>query len=120
MALIAKTDALAQDLTADISDVATVARGDAFTAELSFLVDNHKNGYVQVGFSKVLEPHAVLAAPSTWSVTACIDVSGTDLVDKNGKSVVAASRAPRYGYSYSVVKDGAKFYVTKEQVTGTC
>lgn len=118
--MVAKTDALAQDPTADIGDVAMVARDDAFNDELSVLLHNHKNGYVQLGSSKVIDPHAVLAGPATWSVTACIDVSGTDVVDKNGKSVISPSRAPRYGYSYSVIKDGTKFFVTREQVTGTC
>jgi len=111
---------LAQDLNSDAGDVDTVARGDAFTTELSFLVDRYKNGYVQVGFRRVLDPHAVLAAENQWSVTACIDVSGTDVIDKDHKSVISPSRAPRYSYSYSVIKDGAKFYVTTEQVTGTC
>lgn len=120
VALVAKADALAQDPTTDAGDIAMVARDEAFNSELSVLIHNHKNGYVQVGFSKVLDPHAVLAGTATWSVTACIDVSGTDVVDKSGKSVVSPSRAPRYGYTYSVIKDGIKFYVTKEQVTGTC
>ena len=120
MALVAKTDALAQDLSTDAGDVAAVARGDAFTAELSVLVGRHKNGYVQIGSRRVLDPHAVLAGPNLWSVTACIDVSGTDVVDKDHKSVVGPSRAPRYAYSYSVIKDGAKFYVNTEEATGTC
>jgi hypothetical protein len=51
----------------------------------------------------------------------CIDVSKTDLVDKDGKSVVAAHRAPRVRYT-SVVEQGTdgRYYVVQDKAVETC
>lgn len=50
-----------------------------------------------------------------------MDVSKTNLVDKDGKSIVAANRPPRVRYT-SVVEQGTdgKFYVMQDKAVSTC
>jgi hypothetical protein len=55
-----------------------------------------------------------------YKVTACIDASKVNLVDKKGKSVVPTEGPRRVSYDYTVQNDQRKWYVTKEKVTKTC
>jgi ribosomal protein L24 len=55
-----------------------------------------------------------------YKVTACIDASNVNLVDKNGKSVVPPEGPRRVSYDYTVEQDQQKWYVIKEKVTETC
>ena len=55
-----------------------------------------------------------------FKVTACIDSSKVNLVDKNGKSVVPPNGPRRVAYDYTVQKDSERWYVIKEKVTETC
>jgi len=55
-----------------------------------------------------------------YKVTACIDASKVNLVDKNGKSVVPPEGPRRVSYDYTVENDQRKWYVIKEKVTKTC
>jgi hypothetical protein len=55
-----------------------------------------------------------------YNVTACIDASKVNLVDKNGNSVVPPKGPRRVSYDYTVEYDEQKWYVIKEKVTKTC
>ncbi len=120
VALVAKIDALAQDPNLDIGSLDEVARGQAFTTQLEILKKYRLSGWKQLGSQKVLVPSAVLATATTWTVSACIDVSGADVVDASGTSVVDRTKPSRFQLQYGVVRDGAKFYVNRSEVTGSC
>ena len=51
-----------------------------------------------------------------YKVTACIDPSNINLVDKSGKSVVPPRGPRRVSYDYTVEKDQQKWYVIEEKV----
>jgi hypothetical protein len=55
----------------------------------------------------------------TFTVTACVDVSGVDLVDKTGASTVSPDRPDQQKYSYSVAKTSEGFFVTVDTLKGT-
>ena len=55
-----------------------------------------------------------------YKVTACIDASKVNLVDKNGKSVVPPERPRRVSTSTPSRRTEQKWYVIKEKVTRTC
>jgi len=75
----------------------------------------------QIGRTVVGEPSAKPISASRFAVTACIDVSKVNLVDKDGKSVVAANRPPRVQYQYIVEKaSGGVFYVLEDKAVQTC
>ena len=55
----------------------------------------------------------------TFTVTACVDVSGVDLVDKTGTLTVNPDRPDQQKYSYSVAKTSEGFFVTVDTLKGT-
>ena len=69
-------------------------------------------GWVQHGNAMVVDPVASKKVGKAFAVTACIDVSALDVVDKSGKSVVVPSRPQRQRYSYQVEKAPQGFFVT--------
>jgi hypothetical protein len=99
----------------------TVARGSAAAQWRQNIKDYRYERLRQIGRVAVLDP---VAKPSSkkgrYNVTACIDVEGVSLVDRKGKSVVAANRPKRVKYRYTVDRDAAKWYVVEEKATATC
>ena len=49
-------------------------------------------------------------------MTACLDVSGVDVVDETGNSVVPAGRPDRAAYDYTVERDGDRWFVIEDLV----
>ena len=54
----------------------------------------------------------------TFTVSACIDVSGVDLVNRNGVSQVPAGRPDQQRFSYTVAKTAQGFFVTTDTLKG--
>ncbi|KGN41905.1 hypothetical protein N801_04265 [Knoellia aerolata DSM 18566] len=61
----------------------------------------------------VLDPKTKL-----YQVSACVDVSKVNVVDKAGKSVVSAERQPRTRYTYKVQQDDGQFFVVEDLLKG--
>jgi hypothetical protein len=78
-------------------------------------------GKVRVGTPQIqkLELSPPNGRPPAAKVTACIDVSGVNVVDKNGKSVVEPTRANAYIERLSVEKMKVGWRVTDGVDTGT-
>jgi hypothetical protein len=55
-----------------------------------------------------------------YRVTACIDVSATDLVDQKGASVLPTNAPSRTKSEYELQRDGGKWYVVRESAEATC
>lgn len=116
----AKLDALASDPKKPLSELATVARGQArsqWQRNLTLLRGaNHK----QVGSAVVEMPSATYDAKArVFNVRACVDVSKVNVVDQDGKSVVSANRQPRVRYAYQVTQSSDGFFVTQDLLQGT-
>jgi len=89
-----------------------IARAQALAQWQSTLSDYRSKGWVQHGNASVVDPVASKKSGKTFAVTACIDVSALDVVDKSGKSVVVQGRPQRQRYSYQVEKAPQGFFVT--------
>jgi hypothetical protein len=110
----AKLDDLASNPNLKLSGLTTTARGQALTQWQRNLTASRGAGHRQVGSVVVTSATATKAKKATYKVTACVDVSKVNVVDQQGKSVLAAGRRPRSQYTYQVTKDGAGFYVTRD------
>lgn len=114
-------DSLSAEPNSDLAALAKVARDPAFQTWQQLIVQRRVKSLRQIGATKVATAVATRTGASTFEVEACIDVSGTDLVDSKGKSVVPADRSPRIRYQYSVVQGSdSKFYVTRDKASGSC
>ena len=118
--LWALVDALGADPQRSLDELTTVARDQSLETWRELLTSQRRKGYRQTGSISVVSSTAT-SAGGKFNVDTCIDVSKTNLVDKDGKSVVAAGRPPRVRYT-SVVEQGTdgKFYVMQDKAVGTC
>jgi hypothetical protein len=115
-------DELSADPNTSLNKLANVARGSSIATWRQMLADDRARQHRQVGTVVVASVAAKAKGPKTWQVTACIDVSKVNVVDKDGKSVVAATRPPRVEYLYTVEKGQSPegYYVIADKAVRTC
>ena len=114
-------DALASDQKKSLDELATVSRDPSINTWRQLLTRHRVQQLKQIGKTVVGEPSVKPINANRFAVAACIDVSKVNLVDKAGKSVVAASRPPRVQYQYIVEKaSGGVFYVVEDKAVQTC
>jgi hypothetical protein len=111
-------DALASDQKKSLDELATVSRDQAIAQWRSNLTTYRRSGWKQVGDSTVLSAQAQSGDGKNFVVNACIDVSKANVVDRSGKSVIAAGRQDRMEYSYKVQKAPEGFFVTEDKLKG--
>lgn len=116
-------DRLTNDPQASLQDLDTVAMGEALTMFQQNLGKYRAARWIGTGSSVVEELKATAsgmdsAGRSTWTVTACVDGSGTTLVDQSGKSV----QGPPYRIRHqaTVVQRASALYVAEDEAVGTC
>lgn len=121
VSLVALTDQLGQDFTRRLDELYTVSRDQAVDTWIQILNLRRVNGQTQIGNSVVEDIQVAKNAEGLWEATACIDVSGVNVVDKDGKSVVTPDRPARVKYRYLIEKgsDGG-FYVIEDEAVETC
>jgi hypothetical protein len=114
-------DRLSSDPDSDLTQLTTVSRGSV-AAQWSRNINQYR--FDRVKAEGRVDVREVVAKQSKkdnlYKVTACIDASNVNLVDKNGKSVVPPEGPRRVSYDYTVEQDQQKWYVIKEKVTETC
>jgi hypothetical protein len=114
-------DRLSADPSSDLTVLTSVSRGPV-AAQWARNINQYRFDHVKAEGRVALRD--VMARQSKdddlYTVTACIDASQVNLVDKNGKSVVPPEGPRRVSYDYTVEKDGKEWYVTEEKVTKTC
>ena len=114
-------DRLSADPESDLTELTTVSRGPV-AAQWARNINQYR--YDQVTAKGRVAVRDVSASQTKdddlFKVTACIDSSKVNLVDKNGKSVVPPDGPRRVAYDYTVEKDSQRWYVIKEKVTETC
>lgn len=111
-------DGLATNPTKSLNLVATVARDQAATQSRNTLGTYQAKGWTLVGQTAVKSASASTKDGQTFAVTACIDVSKVNIVDKTGKSVVKAGRPDQQQYTYTVEKAPQGFFVTLDTLKG--
>jgi hypothetical protein len=112
------TDELASNPTRNLGELATVASDQAIAQWRFILTGDRVKQLKQIGKATIVSSEAKATSGNSFDVTACIDVSKVNVVDKNGKSVVAAGRLPRVQYTYKVAKIPSGFFVTKDTLEG--
>jgi hypothetical protein len=117
----AVVDALSSDPSASLDKLAVISREPTITTWRQLLTSHRVKQVKQIGHTTVASASAKPGSTGKFAVTACLDVSKVNLVDKVGKSVVAANRPARVQYLYTVEKgsDGV-FYVVQDKVVQTC
>ena len=111
-------DELASDPKRSLDSLAAVSRDQAIAQWRSNLTTYRRNGWKQVGDSTVLSAEAKAVGGQSFAVKACIDVSKANVVDRAGKSVVAAGRQDRMQYTYKVLKAPVGFFVIEDKLKG--
>lgn len=113
-------DALGADPKRSLDELTTVARDQSLETWRELLTQRRRQGHRQIGSTTIVSSEAA-STGGKLTVDTCIDVSKTNLVDKDGRSVVAATRSPRVRYAFVVERgtDGA-FYVMKDEAVETC
>ena len=101
-----------------LDKLAAVARAQAIAQWRSNLTTYRRSGWKQVGDSTVLSAEAQSVDGKNFVVKACIDVSKANVVDRAGKSVIAAGRQDRTEYTYKVQKAPGGFFVTEDMLKG--
>lgn len=122
-AALALYDRLAADPTADVGELTTVARDSAYLTWASWLTEYRGNGWVGRGTqSSTLLSTEPGSDSRQWIVTLCVDNSQTDMVDRNGNSVVNRDAPPRTVGVYTLTQDPTMFgwFVTAFESAGTC
>ena len=122
-AALALYDRLAADPTADVGELTTVARDSAYLTWASWLTEYRGNGWVGRGTqSSTLLSTEPGSDSRQWIVTLCVDNSQTDMVDRDGNSVVNRDAPPRTVGVYTLTQDPSMFgwFVTAFESAGTC
>lgn len=116
------TTRIASDPKSDMDQLQTVARESALRQWQYDISQFRAQKQHLTGMSTLSLVKATAGSDAReWKLRYCLDVSGTDLVDANGKSV--RGKGPkRVTSDMVVVQDGAdgSWYVTEDKVTGTC
>ncbi len=115
----AMLDKLASEPDTSLSDLTAVARGSARKQWQQILTRQRGQQYTQTGNVLVESAKAKSSTAGAWDVTACLDTTKVNVVDKDGKSV-RGDGPQRVEYVYGVQRDGGRFYVVEEKVVGEC
>ena len=117
----AVVDALSSAPSASLDQLAVVSREPTIATWRQLLTTRRVKQIKQTGLTTVASVIAKPGDVGNFAVTACIDVSKVNLVNKVGKSVVAANRPPRVEYRYTVKRgSNGVFYVVEDKVVQTC
>lgn len=122
-AYVAMVDKLRSNPKANLDQLSTVARGKAADNWRRILLNDRSAGHRQTGTTKLsLLSAKAGTSDQQWVVTMCLDVSEVDILDRNGKSVVAKNRPDRVRDVLTVDQDtsSSQWYVTQDAVTATC
>jgi hypothetical protein len=114
----AVVDDLAANPTKSVNLLDPVARDQARAQRQIALGTYAAKGWVQTGSAVVSDVTATSKDGKTFTVTACVDVSGIDFVDEKGDSQVNPDRPDQQRFSYTVVKFDQGFFVTVDTLEG--
>jgi hypothetical protein len=119
--LWATLDELSINPNIKLERLAAVARGQAlFQWQFTYLRADRRKGWRQIGESSVVSASARhLANGPRYKVDACVDFSKVNVVDKQGKSVVAAERPARTRDTYTVEDTGSGWFVVHQAFKAT-
>lgn len=104
----ATVDLVRQDSSVPPSELNAVASSTQLTAQENLLKSQREDGFRQLGDTKVVElmvESISLDSPATALIDLCWDVRDVDIIDGDGKSVVAPERKDVGWTRYTVTND---------------
>lgn len=114
----AVVDDLAAHPTKSLNRLDSVARDQARAQMQTLLGTYAAKGLVQEGRASLSDVRATTQDGKSFTVSACVDVSGVDLVNKQGESQINPARPAQQKYSYAVLKATEGFFVTEDTLKG--
>ena len=115
----AVVDDLAANPTKSLNLLDPVARDQARAQMQTLLGTYAAKGLTQTGRSSLTDLQATTDDGKSFAVSACVDVSGVDLVNEQGVSQVNPDRPEQQSFSYTVVKADGGFFVTRDSLKGS-
>jgi len=115
----AVVDDLAANPTKSLNLLDPVARDQARAQMQTLLGTYAAKGLTQTGTSSLTDVQATTDDGKSFAVSACVDVSGVDLVNEQGVSQVNPDRPEQQSFSYTVVKADGGFFVTRDSLKGS-
>lgn len=116
-------DSLYQDPDKPGDDLRKVSTGDARRESIASINNLRGKGQVQVGDSVLRNASAGIpkgdVGEQQVSVQVCIDVSDVDVVDKDGKSVVAKGRPDEFPAELTMQQYDGAWYVEQHRTEGS-
>lgn len=110
-------DKLSSNPKSNLTELDTVARDSSYLTWGRQIRVNREKHIRQTGKS-VVRIDKVVRSKKQWVVTACVNVSKVNGVDKKGHSVVKPNRPDTYIWKHWVIKDKGKFYVVEDKSVG--
>jgi len=115
---ISVIDGLTQQTKEPLDGLTTVARGEARDLWRRVLTDQGRDGWKQVGDSRVVESRfgrfgSHQGRPQVRA-TICVDVGAVDVIDRSGESVVQPSRLDRSETTLTLERWGSGWFVTDD------
>ena len=111
-------DRVGADPDVSLNALNRVARDPALEQAQKDMTAWRVAGYRLTGSTVVEESTARLTKPNAWTVTSCVDTSKSDVVDREGKSVMGPPY--RIKHRSTVIRDSGTFYVTADKALETC
>jgi len=113
---------LSVNTTKPFDVIDTVAQGQAAEQMRVDLTDSRGKKLRQTGEQQLGAPVVSTTDGKTFTVDACLDVTGVDVVDESGVSVVTSLRRDRQVFRYEVTKTDKGFFVTlnEYEAVGPC
>lgn len=93
----------------------TVAKDEAFDMWQDTVLQDVRSQQHQTGWTKVSSIDVGKPNKNKIRVNTCVDVSGIDFVDKQGKSVLKKSRKTAFSYTLLVRKDKGDWFVVQDR-----
>jgi hypothetical protein len=114
----AVVDELAANPRKSLNLLNPVARDQARAQMQTLLGTYAARGLVQKGRVSLSDVQAMTKDGKRFTVSVCVDVSGVDLVNKQGDSQVNPDRPDQQKYSYAVLKATDGFFVIEDTLKG--
>ena len=117
----ATQDRLGQNPDLPISELLKVTRGTAFDTWSKQLQVSRVQQHKQIGDTQLVQVSGTLVAAKerpTVKVTVCYDVSKVNVVDKDGRSIIAPDRNSRAKAVYTVMQYKDGWFVADDDTRG--
>lgn len=113
-------DQVGADFEVPLNALNEVAARDLVAERLKLFQQYRIAGVHQTGRTKVLDVRSVEGDVGSLTVSVCVDHSGTDFLDKGGKTISAPESPPRVLHRFEVREVGGSLRAVSDEAVSTC